>query len=600
MSDIQINFSIDDPINTALTVEELGNVNLTIDSNIAANMSIDGVTYNNSYSNTASGAAGAIQFSDGNGNFSSSNSLGYDSANQLLRVLNIRNTDSQQHSIEVVDYYTGNTLGNQDYDVIIGHARGTPGSPANVQTGDDLAWITAAAYTSVGNVTINNTTGWTYAGGLLFESRSNGNVTANYSCPAHATILVGTGNGNAIISNVDSNGYAYFNFNRSGTFSASAGSFSNSLVVGGSANAGTLNIVNNANVNGPFRANSTSVFGNTITANTSIVIGNASANGGGNIAFNSPAGRNSYITGNPKVENLTFVDYTGNVGFDYDVVFYQSRGNRDNPEPVQVNDSIFVVPGFVYTGNGTMVGPDGQANGWAFSSHHMEVQIAEQPTVAGGCPSTKVRWTVSNATANNNFYKSIEFDHTGQTTLPGFTLNQGNLQVVGNITANNIGNIAPINLSGNGSQYLSGNGTWSTISSNITSISGLKYATEAIRLNTTQGNTSQMFLMNESTMYVTQSSSGNITLDLTGNSTTTLNSLLAVGQSITATYLLATANTGYVVSTLQVDGVNQTVRWPGGTAPAAYANSLISHTYTVIKTAATPTYTVLGSWTRYQ
>lgn len=599
MSDIQINFSIDDPINTTLTVEELGNVNLTIDSNIAANMAIDGVTYNNSYSNTASGAAGAIQFSDGNGNFSSSNSFVYNANTQQLRILNIQNTDTQQHSVEVVDYYTGNTLGNQDFDMVLAHARGTPSSPANVVSGDDLAFMLAAGYTSVGNININNSTGWSYAGGIIWQAAGN-TFSPNYSVPASASILVGTGNGNAIINTGDTNGYAYFNFSRTGLFSACAASFSNNLTVGANTSSGNLNVVASANVNGTFRANSTSTFGNTITANTSIVIGNASANGGGNIVFNSPASRNNYITGNPKVENLTFVDYTGNVGFDYDVVFYQSRGNRDNPEPVQVNDSIFVVPGFVYTGNGTMAGPDGQANGWAFSSHHMEVQIAEQPTVAGGCPSTKVRLVVSNATANNNFYKSLELDHTGQTTLPGFTLNQGNLQVVGNITANNIGNITPVNLNGNGSQYLSGNGTWSTISSNITSISGLKYATEAIRLNTTQGTTSQMFLMNESTMYVTQSSSGNITLDLTGNSTTTLNSLLDVGQSITATYLLATANTGYVVSTLQVDGVNQTVRWPGGTAPAAYANSLVSHTYTVIKTAATPTYTVLGSWTRYQ
>jgi hypothetical protein len=89
------------------------------------------------------------------------------------------------------------------------------------------------------------------------------------------------------------------------------------------------------------------------------------------------------------------------------------------------------------------------------------------------------------------------------------------------------------------------------------------------------------------------------TVNFRGNSTTTLNTMLAVGQSVTVTYVMNTGATGYVVSTVQVDGTTQTVKYPNGVPPAAIASATNSFTYTIIKTAATPTYTVLGTQTGY-
>lgn len=100
--------------------------------------------------------------------------------------------------------------------------------------------------------------------------------------------------------------------------------------------------------------------------------------------------------------------------------------------------------------------------------------------------------------------------------------------------------------------------------------------------------------------FYTTNASANHTLNIRGNSGTTLNSLLAVGDSITAVWLNTNGATPYYPNVIQVDGSNVTPRWQGGTAPSAgNASSIDAYTFTIIKTAATPTYTVLGSQTRF-
>jgi hypothetical protein len=88
---------------------------------------------------------------------------------------------------------------------------------------------------------------------------------------------------------------------------------------------------------------------------------------------------------------------------------------------------------------------------------------------------------------------------------------------------------------------------------------------------------------------------------LRGNAGTTLNSLLAVGQSTTVTFMVTVGNTSALYQTAtQIDGVSVTPRWQGTYAPTSgFANSINIYTFTVIKTAATPTYTVLASQIAY-
>ena len=101
-------------------------------------------------------------------------------------------------------------------------------------------------------------------------------------------------------------------------------------------------------------------------------------------------------------------------------------------------------------------------------------------------------------------------------------------------------------------------------------------------------------------LFYTTNASGNFTLNFRGNSGTTLASLLAVGDSITVVFLVTNGATPYYPTVFQVDGSAVTPKWSGGSAPAAgNASSIDAYSFTIIKTAATPTYTVLASAGRF-
>lgn len=102
-------------------------------------------------------------------------------------------------------------------------------------------------------------------------------------------------------------------------------------------------------------------------------------------------------------------------------------------------------------------------------------------------------------------------------------------------------------------------------------------------------------LITQGVLYYTTNASGNFTLNFRGNGSTTLSSLMAVGDSISAVFLNTNGGTAYYPNAFQIDGTSQTIKWSGGTAPSAgNASAIDAYSFTIIKTAATPTYTVLG------
>lgn len=101
-------------------------------------------------------------------------------------------------------------------------------------------------------------------------------------------------------------------------------------------------------------------------------------------------------------------------------------------------------------------------------------------------------------------------------------------------------------------------------------------------------------LSTQGMLYYTTNASANFTLNFRGNSTTTLNSILATGDSISAVFLNTNGSTAYYPTAFQVDGSSVTPKWAGGTAPAAgNASSIDAYTFTIIKTASA-TFTVLA------
>ena len=101
-------------------------------------------------------------------------------------------------------------------------------------------------------------------------------------------------------------------------------------------------------------------------------------------------------------------------------------------------------------------------------------------------------------------------------------------------------------------------------------------------------------------LYYTTNSSANWTLNVRGSSSVTLSSMLAVGDAITVVFLATNGATAYYPTVYQIDGSAVTPKWQSGVAPTAgNASSIDAYSLTIIKTAATPTYTVLGSQTKF-
>jgi hypothetical protein len=101
--------------------------------------------------------------------------------------------------------------------------------------------------------------------------------------------------------------------------------------------------------------------------------------------------------------------------------------------------------------------------------------------------------------------------------------------------------------------------------------------------------------------YYTSNATGNWVLNVRGSSSTSLNSILTTGDSITVAFLATQGSTAYYNTSLQVDGTTSgvTVEWQGGTAPAAgNASGIDVYLYNIIKTASA-TYTVLASQTKF-
>lgn len=99
----------------------------------------------------------------------------------------------------------------------------------------------------------------------------------------------------------------------------------------------------------------------------------------------------------------------------------------------------------------------------------------------------------------------------------------------------------------------------------------------------------------QSVLYYTTNASGNWTLNVRGNGTTSLNSLMVTGESITIAFLVTNGATPYYQSAFQIDGSSVTPKWQGGVAPTSgNASSIDAYTVTIIKTGAA-TFTAIAA-----
>jgi hypothetical protein len=106
-------------------------------------------------------------------------------------------------------------------------------------------------------------------------------------------------------------------------------------------------------------------------------------------------------------------------------------------------------------------------------------------------------------------------------------------------------------------------------------------------------------LTNGGVTYYTSNASANWTLNVRGNGSTTLNSVMATGESLTIAFLVTTGSTAYYQSGFQIDGNAVTPKWQGGTAiSSGNASSIDIYSITIIKTG-NAAYTAFAAQTRF-
>jgi hypothetical protein len=106
-------------------------------------------------------------------------------------------------------------------------------------------------------------------------------------------------------------------------------------------------------------------------------------------------------------------------------------------------------------------------------------------------------------------------------------------------------------------------------------------------------------VFSQSVYWSNSNATGNWTLNIRGNSTTSLNSVLAVNQSISIAFIAQQGATAYYQTGFQIDGSAVTPKWQTGVAPASgNANSNDMYVITILKTGSAA-YTVFETQTKF-
>lgn len=111
--------------------------------------------------------------------------------------------------------------------------------------------------------------------------------------------------------------------------------------------------------------------------------------------------------------------------------------------------------------------------------------------------------------------------------------------------------------------------------------------------------TTNFDVVTQSIQYYTTNAANNFTWNVRGSGSVTLNSLMAVGQSITIALFVTNGATAYYPNVYQVDGSAITPKYQAGlTLIAGNANSIDVYALTLVKTAAA-TFTGFVSQTKF-
>jgi hypothetical protein len=139
------------------------------------------------------------------------------------------------------------------------------------------------------------------------------------------------------------------------------------------------------------------------------------------------------------------------------------------------------------------------------------------------------------------------------------------------------------------------NGSSSTFASS--SVNGNEAVTVAATAAT---GTINYDITTQSVIYYTSNASANWTVNFRFSSGTSLNTAMAIGQSVTVVFAVTQGSTAYYNNAVTVDGNSVTPKYQGGTAwTSGNASGIDVYSYTIVKTASA-TFTVLASQTQFK
>lgn len=187
---------------------------------------------------------------------------------------------------------------------------------------------------------------------------------------------------------------------------------------------------------------------------------------------------------------------------------------------------------------------------------------------------------------------------TGNLTVTGTTGLTGALTAnVANITTSNITTANVTTMSGT-TNYT---GTQTFTGSTTALAAVFQDAAEVATVSATAATgTINYDVTTQSVLYYTTNASANWTVNIRGNSSTSLNTLMSTGQSLTVIFLVTQGATAYYNNAVTIDGSSVTPKYQGGTAwSSGNASGIDAYSYTIVKTGSAA-FTVFASQTQFK
>jgi len=104
----------------------------------------------------------------------------------------------------------------------------------------------------------------------------------------------------------------------------------------------------------------------------------------------------------------------------------------------------------------------------------------------------------------------------------------------------------------------------------------------------------------QSVLYFTSNASANWTVNFRASSGTSLNTVMATGETVTVVFLVTNGATAYYNNVVQVDGVTVTPKYQGGSAPTTgNVSSVDAYSYVIVKTGSAA-FTVFASQVQFK